>query len=56
MNASRPSVVTILPRRFELPLHHHLRGNARVIGAGLPQRVVAAQAFESNQNVLQGES
>ncbi len=37
----------------QLPLDHHLGGNAGVIGTGLPQHVAAAHPLEAAQNVLQ---
>ncbi|MER9132566.1 hypothetical protein NKI08_22860 [Mesorhizobium sp. M0768] len=37
----------------KLALDHHLRGDAGVIHAGLPQHVLAAHALEAHQNVLQ---
>ena len=55
MKASRPSCMAGLPHRFELALHHHLGGDAGVIGARLPQRVAPAHALEADQNVLQRE-
>ncbi len=39
--------------RVELALHHDLRGDARMIGARLPQRVVAAHAVIARQRVHQ---
>jgi hypothetical protein len=38
---------------LELARHHHLRGDAGVIGAGLPQRVIALHAPPADQHVLQ---
>ena len=37
----------------QLPLDHHLGGDAGVIGAGLPQHVAAAHPLETAENVLQ---
>ena len=37
----------------ELALDHHLGGDTRMIGAGLPQHVPAAHAPEAGQDVLQ---
>ena len=37
----------------QLPLDHHLGGDAGVIGAGLPQHVAAAHPLEPAQHVLQ---
>ena len=37
----------------QLPLDHHLRGDAGVVGARLPQHVLAAHALEPAQDVLQ---
>ena len=41
--------------RFELALHHHLRGDARVVYAGHPQRVKALGPLEAGEYVVQGE-
>jgi hypothetical protein len=38
----------------ELALDDHLRGDAGVIGAGLPQHILAAHALEADQDVLDG--
>ena len=43
---------------MDLPLHqlaldHHLRGDAGMVHARLPQHVLAAHALEADQNVLQ---
>ena len=35
-------------------LHHHLRGDARMVGARLPQHVLAAHPLEADQDVLDG--
>ena len=37
----------------QLPLDHHLGRDAGVVGAGLPQHVLAAHALEPAQDVLQ---
>ena len=37
----------------QLPLDHHLRRDAGVVGAGLPQHVLAAHALEAAEHVLQ---
>ena len=37
----------------QLPLDHHLGGDAGVVGAGLPQHVRAAHPLEPRQDVLQ---
>ena len=37
----------------QLALDHHLRGDAGVVGARLPQHVLAAHALEAAQHVLQ---
>ena len=38
----------------QLAFDHGLRGNAGVVGAGLPQHVLAAHALETAEDVLQG--
>ena len=38
----------------QLALDHHLGGDAGVVGAGQPQRRLAAHALEADQHVLQG--
>src|ERR1700730_2297265 len=38
----------------QLTLDHHLGGDAGMVGAGLPQHVAPAHAFEPAQHVLQG--
>src|SRR5215203_6061464 len=43
-----------LAARGKLSLHHHLGGDAGVIGAGLPEHVPAAHALEAAEDVLQG--
>ena len=42
-----------LCRSVELALDHHLRGDAGMVGAGLPQHVAPAHALEADQDVLQ---
>ena len=37
----------------QLALDHHLRGDAGVVGAGLPEHVAPAHALEAAQHVLQ---
>ncbi len=37
----------------QLPLDDHLRGDAGVVGARLPQHVLAAHALEAHEDVLQ---
>ena len=44
--------VGLLPLH-QLALDHHLRGDAGVVGARLPQHVLAAHALEAAQHVLQ---
>ena len=39
--------------RVQLPLHHHLRGNAGVIGTRLPQRRIAQHAVVADERVHQ---
>ena len=46
------ATVRLLPFH-QLALDHHLRGDAGMIGARLPQHVAAAHALEAHQNVLQ---
>src|SRR5690606_41617162 len=40
--------------RAQLALDHHLRGDARMVGARLPQRVAALHAAEADQRVHDG--
>ena len=42
-----------MPSRCELPLDDGLRGDARVIDARLPERVVAAHAVVADEHVLE---
>jgi hypothetical protein len=37
----------------ELALHHHLRRDAGMVGARLPEHVAAAHALEADEHVLQ---
>ncbi len=46
-------VLALATLGVELAFHHHLRGNAGVIRAGLPQRAVAAHAVIPGQRVHQ---
>ena len=46
-------IVTGQVLAIELPLDHHLRGDAGVVGARLPQRVVAAHAMVACQRIHQ---
>jgi len=39
--------------RLHLPLDHHLRCNAGMVGADHPQRILAAQPFVADHHVLQ---
>ena len=39
---------------LELAFHHDLRGDARVVGARLPQRVVALHAVVARERIHQG--
>ena len=50
--AAHVAAARLLPLH-QLPLDHHLGGDAGVIGAGLPQHVAAAHALEAAENVLQ---
>ena len=45
----RRSVVVFL---LQQALHHHLRGDAGMVGARLPQHVAPAHALEADENVL----
>ena len=36
----------------QLPLHHHLRGDARMVHTRLPEHVLAAHALEADQDIL----
>ena len=51
MNASRPRSRRFLPSLRELPLHHHLGGDAGVVGAGQPQREESAHAMPAHDDV-----
>ena len=46
-----PEVVARFAFRLELALDHHLGGDAGVVGARLPQRVVAAHAVVAGERV-----
>ncbi len=48
-----PEAQAIGAFRFELALHHHLRRDARMIGAGLPQGPLAAHAVIARQHIHQ---
>ena len=50
--AAHGAAVRLLPFH-QLALDHHLRGDAGVIGAGLPQHVAPAHALEAHQHVLE---
>ena len=53
-NFSRPSVAPAgLLALHQLPLDHHLGGDAGVVGADLPEHVLAAHALEPAEHVLQ---
>ena len=45
-------VPALLLRLLELPLHHHLGGDAGVVRARLPEDVVAAHPFPADEDVL----
>ncbi len=47
-------IVTALAFFGKLPLDHVLGGDARMVGAGQPERVVAAHAMIAGQDILQG--
>ena len=51
-NFSRPRSWRDVPSGFELALDHHLRRDARVVGAGLPQRVVALHAVPADSTSI----
>jgi hypothetical protein len=46
-------VAPVLLPLHQLPLDHHLGGDAGMVGAGLPQHVAAAHALEAAEDVLQ---
>ena len=48
-------IVARLAFGLELALHHHLRGDARVIHAGNPHRVEPLRTLEARQRVVQRE-
>ena len=53
--ASRPISrrPTFCARRGQFALHHHLRRDAGMIGARLPQHIVAFHALIADENILQ---
>ena len=51
-NVSRPSALREV-FLVQQPLHHHLRGDAGMVGAGLPQHVAPLHAAIANENILQ---
>ena len=54
MNFSRPMLVPVgLLALHQLALDHQLRGDAGVVGARLPEHVLAAHALEAAEHVLQ---
>ena len=52
-NSSRPMSRRWLWRSIELALDDHLRGDAGMVHARLPEHVLAAHALEADQDVLQ---
>src|SRR5512137_308809 len=46
-------VAALLLGPLQLLLHHHLRGDAGVVGAGEPHGVVAGELLPADQHVLQ---
>ena len=50
MNASRPRSRRFLPSRRELALHHHLRGDAGMVGSGQPNSK-SAHAMPAHDDV-----
>ena len=52
-SGSAPSTARPMPSCFEIAHHDHLGGDAGVVGAGLPQHVVALHAAPADQHVLQ---
>ena len=50
--AAQVAAARLLPFH-QLALDHHLRGDAGMVGARLPEHVLAAHALEAAQNVLQ---
>ena len=52
-NSSRPMRGRRLLALHQLALDHHLRRDAGMVGARLPQHVLAAHALEAGQHVLQ---
>ena len=51
MKASRPEVVAGLALGVQLALHHHLGGDAGVVGARLPEGALALHAVVADQRV-----
>ena len=51
--AAHVAAARLLPLH-QLPLDHHLGGDAGMVGAGLPQHVAAAHPLEAAEDVLQG--
>ena len=54
-NASRPSAWRLTALLGQQAFHHHLGGDAGMVGAGLPQRVAALHAPPADQRVLHRE-
>ena len=52
-NSSRRVVGALVLLRLQLALDHHLRGDAGVVGADHPQRILAAQPLVADHDVLQ---
>ena len=48
-----PEIAPMLALGVQLPLDHHLRGDACVIGAGLPQRVESIHAVLTRERIHQ---
>src|SRR5438067_7378181 len=48
-------ILALLAFNGELSLHHHLRGDAGMVGARHPQRFVAAHAFPTDDDVHRSE-
>jgi hypothetical protein len=49
-----PEIRLALPFGGQLTLHHHLRGDAGVVGAGLPERIESIHPLHADHHVLQG--
>src|SRR3546814_3593291 len=45
-------ISALLTLGVHLPLNHHLRGDARMISANHPQRILAAQPFITDHDIL----